>query len=89
MPLAPVTCPPGGYRIELHDDQVILHRPGRPPLVDTPPTTPSGVPITTTNLDLGLHIEPTTITSRWDGTRLTHDDLSWSLAFLNAGLSTP
>lgn len=79
----------GGYRIELDDDQVILHRPGRPPLVDAPPNTPTGAPITATNLDLGLHIEPTTIISRWDGTRLTHDDLSWSLAFLNAGLSTP
>jgi hypothetical protein len=33
-----------------------------------------------------LDIEPTTIVCNWDGTRLTHDDLSFALAALNAGL---
>lgn len=76
----------GGYRVELDDDRVTLHRPGRPTLVDRPPTAPTDKGITAANLDLGIHVEPTTIVSRWDGTRLTHDDLSFAIAALNASL---
>ncbi len=57
------------------------------------PEPPPGAGITHTNLNHGLEPttittnEPTTITTNWDGTHLTHNDLSWALAFLNAGLA--
>lgn len=75
----------GGYRVELLLGQVIVHRPGRPPLTDTTPAPPTGPDLTETNRLRLLHIDPDTIICDWDGTPLRHDDLSFTIAVLNSG----
>ena len=73
----------GGYRIELLLGQVIVHRPHRDPLSHTAPTPVTGADLETRNRLAELTIDADTIMSDWDGTRLRHDDASWSIAFLN------
>ncbi len=74
-----------GYRVELLLDQVIVHRPGRPPLTDTNPAPPSGPDLPTRNQLRQLHIDPDTIICDWDGSPLRYDDLSFTIAVLNSG----
>lgn len=73
----------GGYRVELLMGQVIVHRPGRADLSHIPNGPASGPDVQLRNLAEGLDIDQDTTVSLWDGTRLSYDDLSWTVAALN------
>lgn len=73
----------GGYRIELLLGRVIVHRPDRDPVRHTGPSPTTGADLETRNRLAEVTIDADTIMSDWDGTRLRHDDASWSIAFLN------
>ena len=59
-----------GYRVEVLLDQVIVHRPGRPPLTESNPPPPTGPDVPARNELRQLHIDPDTIVCDWDGSPL-------------------
>lgn len=73
----------GGYRIELLLGQVVVHRPDRDPVTTRPVAAPTGPDIEQRHRLEDRFVHAETIVGRWDGTRLTYDDLSWAIVALN------